>query len=138
MNKSELEAMVAIAHAHAEAEGRGDIETTMATLDDDPIYELHPIGRVFRGRDAARAYYEHFFAFCQPRIRNYELRSEFVSDDGVLQEYVLEFDGTDGTTNKHAIIGILTFGSNGKLSGERIYASDELIHFMFGPVLDTD
>jgi SnoaL-like domain len=137
MNASELDAMVAVAHAHADAEGRGDIETTMATLDDEPVYELQPIGRTLRGRAAARAYYEHFFSHCQPRIRDYELRSEFVSDEGVLQEYTLDIENSDGSTSQHAIIGILTFGANGKLSGERIYASDELIQFMFGPVLEA-
>ena len=42
----------------------------------------------------------------------------------------------EGATRSHAIIGILTFGSSGKLSGERLYASDEVLGMMFGPVLD--
>jgi hypothetical protein len=126
--------LVEVAHAHAAAEAAGDLEATMATLDDDPVYELQPMGRVLRGRDAARQYYEHFFAECQPRITGYELRSEWVNDEGVLQEYVIDIPGL-GADPRYAIIGILTFGSAGKLSGERIYASDELLHFMFGPLL---
>jgi hypothetical protein len=54
----------------------------MATLDHDPTDELQPIGRTLHGRDLARAYYEHFFANCQPRISGYGLRSEWVSDGG--------------------------------------------------------
>jgi hypothetical protein len=130
------EAMMGLAHAHAAAEAQDDIEATMATLDDDPRYELMPMGRVLRGRDCARAYYEHFFATCRPRVTHYELRSEWVTDEGVGQEYTLYLAEPDGSTTRHAIIGILTFGTGGKLSGERIYASDELIKIMFGPVLD--
>jgi hypothetical protein len=136
MTDDELTAMVAVAHAHAHAEAERDIEATMATLDDDPVYELQPMGRRLRGTANARAYYEHFFSDCQPRITDYELRSEWVCDEGVLQEYTLQIDDGDGSTRRHEIIGILTFGASGKLSGERIYASDELLTFMFGPLLE--
>jgi hypothetical protein len=130
------EASVAVAHAHAAAEAEGDIEQTMATLDDDPLYELQPMGLALRGRGAARDYYEHFFADFMPRISGYDLRSEWVTDEGLGQEYTIHVDGGDGGTTHHPIIGILTFGTEGKLSGERLYASDELIRMMFGPVLD--
>ena len=128
-------AKVAVAHAHAAAEAEGDMEPTMATLDDDPVYELQPMGVTLRGRDLAREYYEHFFAKCMPRISGFDLRSEWVTDEGVGQEYQLFLDGPDGPT-AHPIIGILTFGGEGVLSGERLYASDELLRVMFGPVLD--
>ncbi|MCU1373830.1 MAG: hypothetical protein JWO68_1116 [Actinomycetia bacterium] len=125
------EAMVAVAHAHAAAEEAGDMEGTMATLDDDPLYELQPRGVGLRGRDLARRYYEHFFTECMPRITGFTLRSEWVTDEGVGQEYELIVDGAQA----HAIIGILTFG-DGRLSGERIWASDELLRILFGPLLD--
>jgi len=136
MTDTDRDTMIAVALAHAAAEAAMDIEATMATLDENPTYELQPIGIVLRGRDVARQYYEHFFANCYPRIAGYALRSEWVADEGVLQEYSLHIDNADGTNSRHDIIGILTFGVAGKLSGERIYASDELIKFMFGPVID--
>jgi hypothetical protein len=135
MARADLDALVDVAHAHAAAEEAGDIETTMATLDDDPLYELLPMGVGLRGRDAAREYYEHFFAHCMPRIQGFTLRSEWITDEGVGQEYQLIVDGPDGPA-RHDIIGILTFGTGEKLSGERIYASDELLRIMFGPLLD--
>jgi hypothetical protein len=136
MTSQDRAAMVAVAHAHAAAEAERDLEGTMATLDEDPTYELQPLGRTLRGRDVARQYYEHFFANCQPRVTGYELRSEWVADEGVLQEYTLGIAHPDGTDRRHDIIGILLFGAAGKLSGERIYAGDELLEFMFGPLLD--
>jgi hypothetical protein len=135
MSRADLDAMVAVALAHAAAEAAGDLEQTMATLDDDPVYELQPRGVVLRGRDAARRYYEHFFANVMPRVTGYDLRSEWITDDGLLQEYTLYVDDLGPRAAGHSIIGILTFGADGKLSGERIYASDTLLEFMFGPVL---
>jgi len=136
VSRDDLDAMVAVALAHAAAEAAGDLEQTMATLDDDPVYELLPRGVMLRGRDAARRYYEHFFAKVMPRVTGFDLRSEWVTDEGVLQEYTLFVDGLGAPGVGHSIIGILTFGSDRKLSGERLYASDALLEFMFGPVLD--
>jgi hypothetical protein len=134
--RRDLDEMLAVALAHSAAEAAGDLEQTMATLDDDPVYELLPRGVVLRGRDLARRYYEHFFANVMPRVTGFDLRSEWISDDGVLQEYTLFVDGLGAPGTGHSIIGILTFGKNGKLSGERLYTSDTLLEFMFGPVLD--
>jgi hypothetical protein len=135
MTDIQRDAMVAIARAHAAAERAGDIEATLATLDDDPTYELQPMGVMFRGRDLARRYYEHFFANCRPRITGSELRSEWITDEGVLQEYTLRIETTDRTTTRHDLIAILSFGDAGKLSGERIYADDAVVEFLFGPLL---
>jgi len=126
--------LVAIAHAHAAAEARDDFDTTMATLDDDPVYELLPAGLAFRGRDAARAYYEHFFAHVKPMVTGYELRNEWTNDRGLGQEYVIDFRLPDGTIERHHVLGILTFGVSA-LSGERLYASDRAFELLFGPVL---
>lgn len=126
---------IAVAHAHAAAEGVGDLGTTMATLVDEPVYELQPMGVAFRGADAARDYYDHFFSTFQPLISGFSLLSEWVTDEGVGQEYELVVNGPDGPVAHH-IIGILVFGDDGKLAGERLYASDELFRVMVGPVLD--
>jgi hypothetical protein len=136
VTRPDLEAMVAVALAHAAAEAAGDLDETMATLGDHPAYELLPRGVVLHGRDAARRYYEHFFANVMPRVTGFDLRSEWVTDEGVLQEYTMFVDGLGEPGTGHSIIGILTFGDDGKLSGERLYASDALLEFMFGPVLD--
>jgi hypothetical protein len=134
MRKTHAE-LVAIAHAHAEAEGRNDMETTLATLEPDPVYELQPVGRVMRGMDAARCYYEHFFASFRPLVRGYELRAEWVTEESVGQEYRIDLETPDRGAESHPVIGILTFGENA-LSGERVYASERLLRLMFGPAYD--
>jgi hypothetical protein len=134
MSTLDVDALVEVARAHANAEAMGDLDGTLSTLDGDPVYELLPMGVVLRGAEFVRAYYERFFTECMPRIVGYELRSEWVMDDGLGQEYRVEIDTPDGP-QRHDILGILTFGAHGRLSGERLYASDEFLRFLFGPLL---
>ncbi len=115
----------------------GDLDGTLATLDPEPVYELLPMGTLLRGGEFVREYYERFFTECMARVVGYELRNEWVMDDGLGQEYVVEVDSASGT-RRHAILGILTFGDHGLLSGERLYASDEFLHFLFGPLVASD
>ena len=128
------EELVGIAHAHAAAEARDDLETTMATLEADPVYELLPMGVMLRGGDAARAYYEHFFSTVKAMVVGYELRNEWVNDRGLAQEYRIDFRGADGTVEHHPVMSILTFGETA-LAGERLYASDRLFELLIGPAL---
>jgi hypothetical protein len=121
------EQALAVALAHAAAEGSGDLTTTLATLDDDPVYEFQPVGRVFRGKDTARRYYEYFFANFSPLTESFTLRSEWITTEGLGQEYTVWLRLPDGSRERHEIIGIL---------GERVYASERLLRLMLGPIYD--
>jgi hypothetical protein len=134
MTGRDLDALAAIARAHARAEAVGDLEGTLATLDPEPVYELLPFGVTLGGADFVRAYYERFFTECMPKFVGYELRNEWLMDDGLGQEYRVEVSTPDGP-RRHDILGILTFGDHGLLSGERLYASDEMLRFLFGTLL---
>ena len=127
--------LVAIAKAHALSETGNDIELTLSTLEPDPVYELQPMGRVLRGMPAARRYYEHFFARFRPLVRGFELRNEWVTDEGVGQEYVITLVTPERGEEREHVIGILTFGKEA-LSGERVYASERLLRLMFGPAYE--
>ena len=129
------EELVAIALAHAESESGNDIELTLSTLEPEPVYELQPVGRVMRGMPAARRYYEHFFSRFRPLVRGFELRNEWITDEGVGQEYVITLATPERGEERHHVIGILTFGENA-LSGERVYASERLLRLMFGPAYE--
>jgi len=126
---------IVIARAHAAAERHGDIDATLATLDPDPVYELLPVGRVMRGMDAARRYYEHFFASFRALAVGSELHCEWVNAVGVAQEYTIHLRLADGSREHHRVLAILTFGEQG-LSGERVYADERLLRLMFGPAFD--
>lgn len=129
-NSGHVERMLALAREHAAAEARGDVDATLATLEDDCVYELQPLGVMFRGLDAARAAYRHFFAEFAPRSTG-SLVQEWCNDDCLGQEYRIDVVSPDGELSTHSVIGIITFGSD-RLSGERIYATETLHRMMYG------
>ena len=131
--KASLADHVKNALKHSAAEGAGDMAGTMETLEADPVYDLYPIGRRMKGYDRARRYYEHFFKEVQPRIAGFEMISEWVGEAGVNQEYDVRYRYDDGRIRTFRILGILTFGDT-KMSGERLYADEELLKIMFAPV----
>jgi len=130
------ESLVAIAREHSAAEGVGDLETVLGTLEDDPVYELQPVGLEFRGMDAVRAYYDYFFSTFSTFVAGATLRGESVAADGVVEEYTIWTKAGPGNAlERHEVVGILTFGDD-RLSGERVYGSERLLRLMFGPVYD--
>jgi len=122
-----------IARRHAAAEAAGDLAGTLATLEAEPVYTFYPAQVGFAGMAATRCYYEHFFAYVLPRIQGYTLHGEWENDFGLAQEYTVVVRHDDGLAREHRILGILTFGPHA-LSGERLYASDELFRFLIGPL----
>ena len=122
-----------IARRHAAAEAAGDLAATLATLEAEPVYTFYPAQVGFVGMAATRRYYEHFFAYVLPRIQGYTLHGEWENDFGLAQEYTVVVRHDDGLAREHRILGILTFGPHA-LSGERLYASDELFRFLIGPL----
>ena len=130
--RANREALVAVAKRHAQAEADGDLATTLATLEDAPVYELATVGLSFRGKDAARTYYEYFFGTFQPWIAGFELVNQWATDEGLGEEYWMHLALPDGSRESHRIIGMLVFGET-RLAGERLYASERLLRVMLGP-----
>ena len=133
--RADRDALLAIAKQHAQAEADGDLATTLATLEHDPVYELATQGISFRGKDAARIYYEHFFGAFQPRIAGFARVNQWLTDEGLGEEYWLELAPPGRARERHRIIGILVFGET-KLAGERLYASEHLLRIMLGPAYE--
>ena len=127
------EELLQVAYAHAAAEAEGDMQTTLDTLEDDCVYEFQPSRLVLRGKDLATRYYQYFFDNDAMTIDSFDMLNEWVTDDGLGQEYVIHVTLADGTKRDFNIVGILTFGKE-KLSGERLYASDEFLDLLVGPI----
>jgi hypothetical protein len=137
MSDAPLEEMIALAREHVRLEERGKLDQLVATLEDDCLYELQPMGLRLEGVDLARRYYTHFFGTFLPLVVDYSLRSEWVNDRGLGQEYTIwTRSGSPDTLERHDVVGILTFGST-KLSGERLYASQRALRLMFGALYDS-
>lgn len=129
--------LIHAARRHVHAEATGDFETTLATFETEPVFELYPVGLRMRGFDATRRYYRHFFDNVAPRfIADRTVgHGEWIGDSGLTQEYSVTYRDADEHEKTFHGVGILTFGTEA-LTGERIYASDELPRCMFAPVWD--
>lgn len=132
MKTSTQAELVEIARRHAEREAAADLEGTLATLEAEPVYELHPVGLRLRGMELTRRYYEDFFERALPRTLGYELRTEWVGESGLLQEYDITCRTARGDET-FRVLSILKFGQHA-LSGERLYADEQFFRFLFGPL----
>ena len=122
-----------IGTAHALIETERDLEGTMATLVDDPVYEFYPVGGVLRGREGVRRYYEHLMNEFLPRVENAALVDQWVNEGALIQEYDADVH-TDEGMERHRLVGVLVIGED-KLLGERIYGSERALRLMLGDAL---
>ncbi|WP_028222566.1 hypothetical protein [Paraburkholderia oxyphila] len=129
--------LIDAARRHIHAESVGDFETTLATFESEPVFELFPVGLRMKGFDATRRYYRHFFDTVAPRfVPECTLsHGEWLGDSGLTQEFSVTYRSSDASERAFRVIGILTFGKEG-LTGERIYADEALLKLMFAPVWD--
>ncbi|HPG24004.1 MAG: hypothetical protein H6748_07235 [Spirochaetaceae bacterium] len=131
------ESMRELGERHARVETECDLEATMATLVDEPVYEFWPVGRRMRGRDAVRRYYTHLMQVFMPSQRGFALVEEWLSEASLAQEYAVDIAGDDGPET-HRVIGVLIASAerDGLLAGERIWASEAFLRRMLGPAWD--
>jgi carboxymethylenebutenolidase len=96
---AEQQAMVALFQRHVDAELAGDLETTMATMTDDP--HLNHVASMAGGvgRDGVRAFYrDHLVGrFFPPDVKMTNV-SRTVGSDQVVEELVISFTHTTQST----------------------------------------
>ncbi len=129
----EQEAMVALFQRHVEAELAGDLETTMATMSDDPHLNHVPTMAGGVGWEGVRAFYrDHLVGkFFPPDVTMTNV-SRTVGQDQLVDEIAISFTHTEpidwllpgipatGKRVEIAVAVIVGF-SNGKISHEHIY-----------------
>jgi carboxymethylenebutenolidase len=132
-SSAEQQAMVALFQRHVDAELAGDLETTMATMTDNP--HLNHVASMAGGvgRDGVRAFYrDHLVGkFFPPDVTMTNV-SRTVGRDQVVEELVIGFTHTTpvdwilpgvpptGKRVEVAVVVIVAF-KDGKISHEHIY-----------------
>ena len=130
---AEQQAMVALFQRHVDAELAGDLDTTMATMTDNP--HLNHVSSMAGGvgRDGVRAFYrDHLVGkFFPPDVKMTNV-SRTVGQDQVVEELVISFTHTTpvdwilpgvpptGKRVEVAVVVIVGF-KDGKISHEHIY-----------------
>jgi carboxymethylenebutenolidase len=127
------QAMVDLFQKHVDAELAGDLETTMATMTEDPHLNHVPSMAGGIGRDGVRAFYrDHLVGkFFPPDVKMTNV-SRTVGLDQVVEELVISFTHTTpidwllpgvpptGKSVEMAVVVIVGF-KDGKISHEHIY-----------------
>jgi carboxymethylenebutenolidase len=125
--------MVALFEKHVDAELAGDLDTTMATMSDDPHLNHVPIMAGGIGQDGVRAFYrDHLVGrFFPPDVKMVNV-SRTVGEDRVVEEVFISFTHTTvidwllpgiaptGKAVEMAVAVIVGF-KGGKISHEHIY-----------------
>ena len=146
---AEQQAMVALFQRHVDAELAGDLETTMATMTDNP--HLNHVSSMAGGvgRDGVRAFYrDHLVGkFFPPDVKMTNV-SRTVGQDQVVEELVISFTHTTpvdwilpgvpptGKRVEVAVVVIVAF-KDGKISHEHIYWDQASVLVQIG-LLDPD
>ncbi len=130
---AEQQAMVALFQRHVEAELAGDLDTTMATMTDDPHLNHVPTVAGGVGREGVRAFYrDHLVGkFFPPDVQMTNV-SRTVGHDQVVEELVISFTHTTpmdwllpgvAPTGKHVemAVAVIVGFKGGRISHEHIY-----------------
>ena len=133
MSDWSVERMHELGTKHAKLEADCDLDGTMATIVEHPVYEFHPAGVRLEGREQVRRYYEHLLTHFVPSTRGVILIEEWVSASSIAQEYEITVE-VEGALEAHRVIGIL-FAEGELLGGERIYSSERCARLMLGEAL---
>jgi hypothetical protein len=124
-----------IARRHAGAELVQDLETTLATMEGEPVYRLYPIGLEMRGRQNAERFYRQWFPRLLPRIVGTSNVLEVVTETGLYTEKHLGYRSEGGKTNWYHCATLIVAGDSGVVA-EHIHGEEEFHRLLFGELFD--
>ena len=122
---------------HVIAENRRSVEGLLATLCAEPVYQIMATGETHRGREAVANFYRGLFE-SMPDV-TFELRGQFIGEEGVVEESVL------AGTHTGTLFGISATGKTvrlpltivfpmqaGEILGERMYFDMDSLYRQLG------
>lgn len=125
------EKMRALVQKHIDMETNTDVEGTLSTLVDHPVYEFYPLRLKLTGKENIRQFYrEHFDTFF-PKLHSNKLINTLWGPHSAFMEYDLYFKAPLDPERAYRIAIVLT-EKDGLLLGERFFAEEELVRLMTG------
>ena len=119
MTKNEMEEVL---HAHEKGELEEDLDATMATLVDNPHYELPTLGYAFDGYDAVREAYSRIMPGTRTRNVAAKMRVHAIDSNTLVREAHVSFNTRSGERVNGNYIVVMSFDPEQRLiSGERMY-----------------
>lgn len=128
MSKKEMEAVLL---AHEKGELEEDLDATMATLVDNPHYELPALGYAFDGYDAVREAYSRILPGNRDRNVAAKMRVHAISHNTLVREAHVSFTKSNGERVTGGYIVVMSFDPEARLiSGERMYMDTNFAEMM--------
>lgn len=122
--------LLALAGKRFEAVGGGNIDTVMAGLVDEPVYDLYPMGLRLSGHDNVRRHYEYYFQHVVPQMVGFESHATLFGDDSVGVELTISWQPEGGSVQSGRIFVVQPVEGD-KFTGERAYGDEALLRWMF-------
>lgn len=119
MTKLSLQQMEELLAIHEMAEFNLDIDGTMATLVDNPIYELPAINWHIEGQEAVRETYRRLLHGGDVRNIWADKRTHAVSENSLCREAYVYFDTDEGRVTGRYMVTMDFAGD--KIAGERMF-----------------
>lgn len=118
--KLTLEQMEELLAIHEEAEFNLDIDGTMATLVEVPVFELPPLNLHIEGYDAVKELYTRMLH--GGTVRNFwaDKRTHAVADNSLIREAWIYYDNDEGVRCTGSYNTVMEFEGN-KILGERMF-----------------
>lgn len=109
---------------HAEAEFVGDIDTTMATVSDHPVFEWGCMDMRIEGQAAVREVYLRLFVGLMPKMVEAGRRMFAFGENTLWFESIFGIVEDDGIVRKHSSLAVVNFEVDPiKIAGEYTYGS---------------
>lgn len=116
---------------------RGDLDAVLAQLAPEPVFELYPIARRFKGTAKVRRHFQYFLAEAQSRIVGFKSRSEWIGDSGIGHELDLTVSlSGSASLSTHRVFRVISI-VDGKVVGERIYSDEKMLRHLIGPLWNS-
>ncbi len=123
----------ALARAHASWEDRGDFDSLMTTLVDEPVYEFHPLGVQLRGVDSITRYYERVRSQYNPTVEASALVNLIAGTSGAVLEYAIRLRIDEEIVDERLIAVMPVAGD--VFVGERIHSSERVLRLLLGEMI---
>jgi steroid delta-isomerase-like uncharacterized protein len=131
MDEHRLAARINLVDEHVRAENAHELDGTMATLSETPLFKLNNDEVV--GRDGVRTFYADLFkGFPDFHI---DVKDRHVSDDAIILEVIIsgthmnEWSGipASGRRVQFPLCVVFPFDDNDRITGERAYFDNALV-----------
>jgi ketosteroid isomerase-like protein len=121
---------------HGAAEQSLDIDKIMATVSDNPLWDVWPYMR-FDGREAVKAWYERQIVHYYPHTSKKRSLNQWVSGETVLVEAAFVYTPPSDRPLPGRALAIFTF-DRGRCASERIYFTGPAFPALYTHAYDTD